>query len=228
MTGSIPVVVDLIRDAQPWTRNQIRKRSEAVIHQVQTHGDEDIQARVSNAHLLGMRDRTLGEAQFLEETYLPQAQLGGMVARQAMVDNEKLKVLIGQQQALADWHKADHLLNGDEPLATTVEQIDDDGNAVTVDNPAYLAALALLDKTNAELQAMTADDWRLLAQRLSGAEIDDATELHLAVVRILPTIDLLETYVEGEGLASVDKRKSLANARQAVVDVLVPAAEVVV
>ncbi|MCV6609357.1 MAG: hypothetical protein OIF55_01170, partial [Amphritea sp.] len=211
MTGSIPVVVDLIRDAQPWTRNQIRKRSEAVIHQVQTHGDEDLLARINDAQLLGMRDRTLGEAHFLEETYLPQAQLGGMVARQAVADNKKLEALIGQQEALAGWHRADRLLNGAEPLATTVEQIDDDGNAVTVDNPAYLAALGLLDKSNAELQAMTADDWRLLAQRLQGAEIDDETELHLAVVRILPTIDLLETYVEGEGLASVDKRKSLAN-----------------
>ena len=204
-------MINLITDQKPWTRNQIRKRAELFIQQEQVHGDETMLARVNDAELLGLRPLTDGERTFRNEQYLPRAIAGGDLAAQMKTDNEKLIVAIAHQDALRLFSKANALLNGENSLSETVQSLDDEGVEITIPSPAYSAAVALFDESLSELTAMTAEDWRLLAQRSSGAVIDDELELSIAVIRILPTDDLLKSYVEGEGLGSVDRRKSLGD-----------------
>ena len=202
-------MINLITDQKPWTRNQIRKRAELFIQQEQVHGDETMLARVNDAELLGLRPLTDGERAFRNEQYLPRAIAGGDLAAQMKTGNEKLIVAIAHQDALRLFSKANALLNGENSLSETVQSLDDEGGEITIPSPAYSAAVALFDESLSELTAMTAEDFRLLAQRSSGAVIDDELELNLAVIRMLPTDDLLKAYVEGEGLGSVDRRKSL-------------------
>lgn len=214
-------MIDLIKGQKPWTRNQIRKRSEAFIKSKQTHGDETMLTRVNDAALLELRPITAGEQKYRDTEYLPRAVEGGNIAAQMQADNQRLIVLIDLQNALVEFVRLGSLLEGESALLSQIS--DEDGQLV--DNPAYLEAAEQFGAVLGTLNAASVDDWQLIAQRQVGAEIPDQLELHLAVIRILPTDDTLKLYVEGQGLGTVDRRYNVETERQRIIDELTPAPE---
>ena len=218
-------MINLITDQQRWTKNQIRKRVESYIAQIQTHGDEQLLTRINDAVLLGVLPADYdasGAEIYRNELYLPRALMAGAMADQMAADNKQLDRLVILQNILSEFTRLGVLLEGDNALPAQVE--DEDGQLI--DNPALLAAAVEFGDVLALIDAASADDWRLVAQRLVGAEIADPVELNLAVIRLLPTIELLESFVEGEGLGSIDKRFNVETERQRMIDELTPVEEV--
>lgn len=213
-------MIDLIRDKQVWTRNQIRKRTEAYIQQAQTHGDELILNRINDAALLNLRPTTEGETAWRDTLYLPRAMEAGALAEQMVQLNAELAKLLAIEGWLAGYASTTEQLTAE----TIPEQVEDENGELTP-NPAYTALVQQQTDTLNDLSLATPQQWRLVAQRKAGAEIEDLTKLHLAVVAILPTIELLEAYVEVEGLASVDTLLTLETAKQVVVEALTPVEE---
>ena len=214
-------MINLITDQQPWTKNQIRKRVEAHIAQIQTHGDEQLLTRVNDALLLGVLPADYdasGAESYRNERYLPRALEGGELADKMAADNKRLGRAIGLQAALSGFAALGEKLEGDSALPP---QIKNEAGEV-VDNPALLAAAVEFGDALTVINAATADDWRIVAQRIAGAEIVDPVELNLSVVRILPTPEALTAYVEGGGLGVVDGRMTLENAREKVIGDLTP------
>lgn len=188
-------MIDLIRDQQVWTKNQIRKRSEAFIQQIQTHGDEVMLTRVNDAALLGLRPQTEGETQYLTTQYLPRAIAGGELSAQMQSDNVRLAQLIELQKAIADYNLIGDQLDNDEiPL-----QIDNEGELI--DNPEYIAAAERVSECLAVFAVTSVDDWALVAQRSAGSELE-GDELLKAQIRVAPTLDVLT--VMGFGLMDDD------------------------
>ncbi|MGB0662786.1 MAG: hypothetical protein ACPGMR_03245 [Pontibacterium sp.] len=211
-------MVNLITDKKAWSKNQIRKRSEAHIEQIQTHGDEKFINRVCDADLADIRPLTDGERAYRDDVYLPRAVAAGAIAEQMYADNEKLKVVLANEQALRDYVRCAAVLASDYAPAETIEV--ELGN--TIANPAYTELVETHGEKLAVVESLTNEDWQLLAQRAAGAAIDDEQELHVAVVSVVPTIAALTQYVEGLALASVDGRMTLANAKADVLAQLIP------
>lgn len=214
-------MIDLIRDAKPWTKNQIRKRVESYIASIQTHGDEALLTRVNDAQLLGILPSsydTSGADSYRNGEYLSRALEAGKRADRMAADNDRLVVLIGLQAALVDFPGLARLIDGEDALPELVE--DESGDEV--DNPDYVAAVGRYDLAVSVLNSASVDDWRLVAQRERGEEIGDPVELDLAVIRMLPTDDTLKAYVEGAELGTVDRRRSLEGERSRLIAALQP------
>ncbi len=70
-------------------------------------------------------------------------------------------------------------------------------------------------------QRLSNGSW--LRSGLRGGEIPtDGNALHVAVVAMLPTDDVLKAYVEGEELGSVDRRRALSDERSRIIASLLP------
>lgn len=68
--------------------------------------------------------------------------------------------------------------------------------------------------------AQTTDDWRELALSMLETPPAERLALDIEVIKIIPDIDKLEAFVEGEGIGKVNRSYTLENARQAVLSAL--------
>lgn len=217
-------MIDLIRTCRLWADGEMREYTENFIGQILKRGDQWLMARVNQAEAQGLLPDgfdTSGADAFRDLKYMPRSLAAGLVGDELKERNEKLKKLIALQGALIEFRRLSVLLEGDNALPSQIE--DEDGQLV--DNPALLAAAVQFGDVLALIDAASIDEWRLVAQRLAGAEIADPLEQNLAVIRMLPTIELLESFVEGEGLGSIDKRYNVETERQRMIDELTPAEE---
>lgn len=218
-------MIDLIRTRRLWADGEMREYTENFIGQILKRGDQWLMARVNQAEAQGLLPDgfdTSGADDFRDLKYMPRSLAAGLVGDELKDRNEKLKKLIALQNALIEFKRLSVLLEGDGALPSQIE--DEDGQLI--DNPALLAAAVQFGDVLALIDAASTDDWRLAAQRQAGAEIADPVELNLSVIRMLPAIELLESFVEGEGLGSIDKRRALEAERQRIIDELTPAEEV--
>jgi hypothetical protein len=204
-------MIDLIRDQAVWDKNQIRKRTEALIKREQTHGDEQILNRINDAALLGLRQVSASEEAYRNTVYLPVAMSAGEVATQMALDNVKLAKAIQHQVSLMAYREALAEINS-EDFSATIEVSEDE----TMPNP----VIAVMEDTLAELQAYSMEDWILLAQRLVGTELVD-TDLDVAVVNALISTDLIRDYLETSGIVTAaDDTADLETYRTAVIEEL--------
>ncbi len=157
-------MIDLIRDQQIWTKNQIRKRSESAIQRIQTHGDEMMLTRVNDAALLGLRQTTEGEEAFRNNIYLPAAVAGGDLAAQMFADNLILAALIRLQKAVTDYVRLSEQAEGESPIPAQIENEE----GLLIDNPVYAAATARMSECVALFDTATPEQWQLVAQRFAG------------------------------------------------------------
>jgi len=218
------MIVNLITDQKVWTTNQLRKRVEKYNLQVQKPGDETLLARVNDAVLFNIlpADYDLaGFEKFRNEQYLPRALEAGELGRVAAILNQHLSGLIEIQANLSIFKLTLAQISGDNALSEVVK----DELAEDIPNPAYVTAQNNHTTALALLQSVSVADWQLVAQRYTGAVIDDYFELTLAVVNILPHIDLLEFYIESDTSMNVDKRRSLESNKQLIIDALTPVQE---
>ena len=209
-------MIDLIRDQKPWTKNQIRKRCDAFLAKAETHADRHFLDSVNAAETFSGRTPSEGEVAFREAAYQRSEKAYEMAAT-AYAQNQKLAALCELQTQLASFNKQTALLNSDYAPAPTIES--EDGE---IENPDYTTAVATMATALAALVEATAEQWRYIAQRQARAEIADTTQLHLAVIGILPTMPLLTAYVEGEAIGSIDGRMTLDNARAKIIAELSP------
>jgi len=218
------MIVNLIADQRVWTVNQLRKRVEKYNLQMQKPGDETLLARVNDAVLLNIlpADYDLaGFEKYRNEQYLPRALEAGEQGRAAAILNQHLTELIEIQDSLLIFKLTLAQIYGDNALSETVKgELGED-----IPNPAYIAAQNNYTAALALLKIVSVADWQLVAQRYTGAAIDDYVERTLAVVNILPHIDLLEFYIEFDTSLRVDKRRSLESNKQLIVDALTPIPE---
>jgi hypothetical protein len=204
-------MIDLIRDKKVWTKNQIRKRTEALIKREQTHGDEQVLNRINDAALLGLRQTTEGEEEYRNTVYLPTALGAGAVATQMVADNVKLAKAIQHQESLLVYRAALAEINS-EGFSATIEVGEDE----TMPNP----VIATMEDSLDGLQAYAMEDWILLAQRLAGSELSD-TDLDVAVVNAVISVDLIRDYLETSGIVTAaDETASLEDYRSAVIEEL--------
>ncbi|MCJ8337568.1 MAG: hypothetical protein MJK10_03775 [Pseudomonadales bacterium] len=214
-------MINLVTDRKVWTVNQIRKRQEAFNAQIQKHGDEQLLARVNDALLLEILPESYdatGAIKYRDEQYMPRALSAAAMARQAIEDNNHLATLIDIQSALRVFKTTTLLLESDEAPAEIIQ----DETGADIPNPSHVTATESHAAALAILIAVSIDDWQLVAQRFAGALIAAADELTLAVVEIIPTINILNDFIESSTIHSVDKRKTLVNAKQLLRDILDP------
>jgi len=219
-------MINLITDQKVWTSNQLRKRVEKYNLQLQKPGDENLLARVNDAILLNLLPADYDVANFesyRNGQYLPRALEAGEIGRAAAVINQHLAKLIEIQSSLSIFKLTLSQISGDNAFSEMIkDELDND-----IDNPAYVTALDNHSKALALLESVSIEDWKLVAQRYSGAVIDDEIELLLSVVSVIPNNDLLEFYIESETPMTVDKRRSLENNKQLIIDELTPEPEVI-
>ena len=208
-------MINLITDQKVWTSNQLRKRVEKYNLQQQKPGDETLLARVNDAILLGLlpTDYDLtGFTQYRDGNYLPRALEAGEIGRAAALINQHLAKLITIQQSLVTYRTTSAQIEGEFALAETIK--DELDNDIDIDNPALVAAKTQHAAALSVASSVLFEDWKLLAQRQSGAAIEDETELLLAVINIIPTIDILDTVIESNTEFKVNKRMTFANAKE--------------
>lgn len=217
-------MLSLITSSRPWTKAEIREYAENYIGAIQTHGDEPLLIRTNDATQLGLLPAgydTSGADSYRNNVYLPRALSAGELAHKLSVLSGRLEALLAILSAMATYRQALDVLESDGAPAQQIEA----EAGVLVDNPVYVELISQRDNALSVIDDASAEDWRLIAQRVAGAEIADSVELDLAVIRVLPTIEALEAYVEGEGLGSIDKRRNLETERQRIIDALTPDVE---
>jgi len=218
------MIVNLIADQRVWTANQLRKRVEKYNLQMQKPGDEALLARVNDAVLFNIlpADYDLaGFEKYRNEQYLPRALEAGELGRAAAILNQHLAALIEIQLAIAAFNSTLTQISGDVALVETVN----DELGGDIPNPAYITVQNNHTAALVLLKSVSVADWKLVAQRYTGAVIDDFVKQTLAVVNVIPHIDLLEFYIESDTSMSVDKRRSLESNKQLIVDALTPIPE---
>jgi hypothetical protein len=206
-------VINLITDQKVWTSNQLRKRVEKYNLQQQKPGDETLLARVNDAILLGLLpddyDLT-GFNEYRNGQYLPRALEAGEIGRAAALINQHLAKLIKIQQSLVTYRTTFAQIEGEFALVETIkDELDND-----IDNPALVAAKTQNAAALSVASNVSFEDWKLLAQRQSGVVIEDDTELLLAIIGIIPTLDILDTIIESNTGFKVNKRMTFANSKE--------------
>jgi|GEM_PF-4439660 len=68
--------------------------------------------------------------------------------------------------------------------------------------------------------AQTADDWRELALSMLETPPAERMDLDIEVIKVIPDIDKLEAFVEGEGIGKVNRSYTLENARTMILNEL--------
>lgn len=218
-------MLSLITSSRVWDKAEVREYAENYIGVIQTHGDEPLLIRTNDATQMGLLPAGYdpsGADSYRNNVYLPRALSAGELAHQLSVLNERLKVLLSLQSAVAEYRRAVDALESEHAPSAEIE----DEAGVLVDNPVYVELISQRDNALSVIDDASAEDWRLIAQRVAGAEIADSAELDLAVIRVMPTKERLTWYVEGQGLGEIDGRMTLENARQKIIDDLRPKPEV--
>jgi hypothetical protein len=212
--------INLLTD-QPWTDAEMYEYTESLIAQKQGTGKEAISNRIADADAQGFRVMSEGEKGYLSGPYLYRAASAGLLRKQMSEINEKLKAIIEAQNALTTFKYTSVQVNGEFAFTETVK--DEFGN--DVENLAFVEATQLHSTALELLSSISYDDWQLLGQRYSSTEIDDETELLLAMIGIIPTIDILESVIEGNTEYKVNKRKKLVNAQVELIETIRPVAD---
>ena len=212
--------INIITD-QPWTASEMYEYTESLIAQKQGTGKEAISNRIADASANGYRSMSEGESKYLSGPYLHRAASAGLLRKSMNETNNKLLSLIGFQAALMAFRETAAQIEGEFALAETIkDELDND-----IDNPALVAAKTQNAAALSVASSVSFEDWKLLAQRQSGAVIEEDTELLLAIIGMIPTIDILETVIEGNTELKVNKRKKLVNAQAELIESIRPVAD---
>jgi hypothetical protein len=212
--------INLITD-QPWSAAEMYEYTESLIAQRQGTGQEAISNRIADADAQGFRPMSEGEKGYLSGPYLHRAASAGLLRKQMSETNNKLISLIRLQSELAAYKLTLNQIKGDFALAEVIkDELEND-----IDNPAFLQARTLNEEALLTISNISYGDWRLLAQRYSGAVIEDSTEQLLAMVNIIPTINILEAVIESNTVFKVNKRKTFENAKAELLGAIQPIAE---
>jgi hypothetical protein len=209
--------INVITD-QPWSAAEMYEYTESLIAQKQGTGQEAISNRIADASANGYRSMSEGENRYLSGPYLHRAASAGLLRKSMSAANNKLSSLIDFQAALIVFKSTSTQIAGEFALSETVkDELDND-----IDNPAFVAAKNQHIIALATLSSISYLDWTLLAQRQSGYVIEDSTELLLAMINIIPTINILEAVIESNTVFKVNKRKTFENAKAELLGTIQP------
>jgi hypothetical protein len=206
---------------QPWSAAEMYEYTESLIAQRQGTGQEAISNRIADADAQGFRPMSVGEEGYLSGPYLYRAASAGLLRKQMSELNSKLVQLVALNLALTDYKNTLIKIAGDSPLAETIK----DELGSDIDNPVFITTQAQHAAALTVISNIDFEDWKLLAQRRLGSVIEDSTELLLAMINIIPTINILEAVIENNTAFKVNKRKTFENAKAELIGVIQPIAE---
>jgi hypothetical protein len=209
--------INLLTD-QPWTAAEMYEYTESLIAQKQGTGKEAISNRIADASANGYRPMSEGENRYLSGQYLHRAASAGLLRKLMSETNDALIALNNLQSSLLVFRSSRLQMEGEFALVETIK--DQQGNDIS--NPEFVAAVTAHHSALTQLDAVSNDHWKQLAQRFNGDAIADENTLLIAVVNIIHTETALELFIESETDMKVDKRKAFENNKRELIELLSP------